>query len=100
MRIYISGPISGMPNGNKNAFAHAAIDLQSIGHVPVNPRENGLPDEAPWEAHMKMDVKLLVDCDGIAMLPGWEESRGATLEHNLARDLKIEIRTLENWLGN
>lgn len=36
--------------------------------------------------------------DGIAMLDGWEDSRGARIEHDLAMSLGIECRPWREWL--
>lgn len=35
---------------------------------------------------------------GIAMLDGWEESKGARIEHDLAEELGIECRPWREWL--
>lgn len=95
--------MTGLPDLNRTAFAEAQEKLRGCASLQnpetVNPHEKGLGDDAPWEAHLKMDIKLLMDCDGIAMLPGWEKSRGAKLEHGLAVQLGIEVRLLEEWLG-
>ena len=40
---------------------------------------------------MKADIKLLLDCDAIYMLPNWEVSNGATLEREIAKTLGLEI---------
>jgi hypothetical protein len=32
-----------------------------------------------------------VTCDAIQLLPGWENSRGATLEHHIAVALGLQI---------
>ncbi len=40
---------------------------------------------------MRMSIRQLVTCDSIALLPGWEKSKGATLEHHIAERLGLEI---------
>jgi hypothetical protein len=95
-RIYISGPISNMPDLNRPAFARAAKMLQESGYEPVNPFDV-CPEPASWEEAMRADIKALMDCDGIALLPGWEKSRGARLEKLNADALGIRpiFMTLE-----
>ena len=39
MRIYVSGPITGRPNLNREAFAWAAGALGIAGHSAVNPHD-------------------------------------------------------------
>jgi len=91
MKCYISGPITGMPDGNKKAFAYEATLLHWLGMRPVNPHDNGLPDGLDWVDYMRADIKLLMDCDTISMLPGWTDSRGARLEHLLATELGLAV---------
>lgn len=92
MKVYISGPISGLPYEEvEKAFSKAEIRLQEQGYEVVNPLNNGLPRESTWNEHMRADLKLLLDCDAIYMLDGWTNSKGAKIEFNLAFDLRINI---------
>ncbi len=93
MKIYISGPISGLPLETVyNNFTNAEVQLLEQGYEVVNPFNNGLPTTATWEEHMRADLKLLLDCDAIYMLEGWEKSRGARIEYALAVDLKMVVQ--------
>lgn len=92
-KIYISGPISGLPLETVyNNFTNAEVNLLEKGYKVVNPFNNGLPTTATWEEHMRADLRLLLDCDAIYMLEGWEKSRGARMEYALAVDLKMDIQ--------
>ena len=92
-KIYISGPISGLPLETVyNNFTNVEAQLLEQGYEPVNPFNNGLPTNATWEEHMRADLRLLLDCDAIYMLEGWEKSRGARIEYALAVDLKLDIQ--------
>ncbi len=92
MKVYISGPISGLPLETVyNNFTNAEIRLQEQGYEVVNPLNNGLPRESTWNEHMRADLKLLLDCDAIYMLNGWEYSKGASLEYDLAIDLGFKL---------
>ena len=85
MKIYISGQISGLPLDEVKAkFQDAEKRIVEHGYEAVNPLKNGIPDSEAWEVHMAADIVLLLDCDAIYMLPGWESSKGATLEKNIA----------------
>ena len=40
MRIYIAGPMTGLPDSNYPAFHAAEARLQALGHEPHNPARN------------------------------------------------------------
>lgn len=91
-RIYIAGPMTGLPEFNFPAFHAAAKRIRLAGLEPVNPATNfkGRTD-LPRQDYIRADVKLLIDCDAIAMLNGWEHSKGAKLEYLLARELTLPV---------
>lgn len=90
LRVYIAGPITGI-KGAKGIFAEVAQRLTGKGFEVVNPFDNGVDQQEPWEVHMKADIKMLVDCDAIYMLEGWEQSKGANIERELAIQLGLTI---------
>lgn len=89
MKIYISGPMTGLPDLNFPAFHAEAARIRSMGHEVVNPAELN-PDGGTWQECMRKDIAALCECDGIFMLPGWDNSRGALLEFEIASKLGIE----------
>lgn len=90
--VYISGPISGRPYEEvKREFSNAYEMLCERGYKPVNPLNNGVAVNAPWEVHMAADIDLLAGCGKIYLLPGWERSQGAKLEVALAKRWGIEV---------
>lgn len=89
-KVYISGPITGIDFGNSFAFMYACCALELCGYEAVDPSKVQLGDDATWADYMKADLKLLLDCDFIFMLEGWENSKGARLERELAENLGIE----------
>lgn len=80
-RIYISGKI-GNPNDPdvRPKFNCAAQQLAAAGYEPVNPLDNGLPDNAPWIDHIIADLRTMQTCDGVYLLHDWTESDGARIE--------------------
>ena len=91
-RVYISGPIKGYElNERKQEFACKQRELIMRGLLVVNPFENGLPDYYPDEQHLRADLKLLLGCDAILMLSGWEKSAGARLELLVASQCGIQV---------
>lgn len=99
-RVYISGPITGIEQLNRPAFEQAAIKLQAAGLTAVNPHDNGQPEWAPWQTHMRADLKILVDCDALVLLQGWEKSKGAKLERLVAVGLGLRVyQTVEGAIA-
>lgn len=91
-RVYIAGPMTGYPDCNFAAFHAAAERLAQAGWKVFNPAENfGGRKDLPREEYLRLDLAVLARCDAIAMLPGWEDSRGAKLEYLVARELGCTI---------
>jgi len=76
-RIYVAGPMSGLPDYNLPAFADAAERLTAAGFEAVNPGRHGVSPGWEWEDYLRRGLAEMLTCDGVALLPGWEDSRGA-----------------------
>jgi hypothetical protein len=83
--------MSGLPEYNYPAFNSAAEELRRQGHEVENPAENPEPPCKSWAGYMRMAVAQLVRCEVVALLPGWETSKGASVEHRLAHDLGLKV---------
>jgi hypothetical protein len=94
-KIYLSGPMTGIENFNFPLFHHVAKLFRALGTEVVNPAENGFTEEKSWAHYMRADIKQLVDCNVICLLPGWERSRGSTLELFIATQLGMEVMHYE-----
>ena len=91
-KVYISGAIAHHDLAERKAtFGDAERFLGLKGFDSVNPFKNGLPDDAHWRKHMRADIALLLGCDYIYMLRGWELSKGAKLELDVASSCGIEV---------
>ncbi len=91
-KVYISGAIAHYDIGERmSAFRRAENLLAVSGYSPVNPFRNGLSQDAPWREHMRVDIALLLTCDYIYMLKGWELSKGAKLELDVASSCGIKV---------
>ncbi|MEG0807640.1 MAG: DUF4406 domain-containing protein [Alistipes sp.] len=92
MKTYISGQISGLPIGEVlTKFRAAENKLHKFSLTPVSPLNNGLPFEVEWADQMGRDIALLLKCEAIYMLTGWEQSEGATIEYLIARQRRMKI---------
>lgn len=99
--IYISGPMTGYDNHNKESFARAAEWLRSSGFEVLSPHEVKLPERPlpTWEDYMKADLLLLIRARTVVTLPGWECSRGAKLEVEIAHTLGLLVLPISGLQG-
>ena len=95
---YLSGPMTGLPGNNLELFAAVARSMRDAGIDVVNPGEVKLAGAPTWLDFMRADLALLLGCDGIVMLPGWQRSRGARIEHDLARGLGFWVMEANAFL--
>lgn len=98
-KIYISGPISGHDMEERRA-AFAAVErmLREEGLEVVNPLNVAFPEGCTHEQYMRVDIALLVGCDYIYLMKGWDSSRGACVEFVVACNAGIETYANENFL--
>lgn len=111
MNLYVIGPVTGRPNGNREEFERVREELWK------NPENNAVmvphdfaDSDSTWEQAMCLSIReimrwwgfcLFGDSSlgfGLAMLDGWEHSKGASFEHDLAEALGIECRPWREWL--
>ena len=109
MRVYLAGPMTGYPAFNYPAFDKAATDLRERGHDVQSPAEMDDPalraiivqspdgDLKALQAQtgegygnfLARDIQIVASdaIEAVVVLPGWERSRGATLEVHVAKEL-------------
>ena len=90
-RVYIAGPMTGLPDFNYPAFNAAAAKLRALGLEVLNPAENPPPPCGTWTGYMRMALRQLVECDRVVLLPGWSDSKGALIERSLAQALGMDV---------
>ena len=90
MIVYISGPMTGVPD-YKDRFQTAADLLIAQGHTVVNPANMDavIDGELSYGKILDFDLALLAQCDAICLLPGWQHSKGAKGERVRARELRL-----------
>jgi len=99
MKIYIAGPMTGLPDCNYSAFDVKATELRAQGHTAINPADLGRRlfgkridlDVDELEYLLEVELKELTGCEAIYLLDGWHNSKGARKElyHALGNGLKI-----------
>jgi hypothetical protein len=110
MKLYIAGPMTGVPEYNYPLFNQVARLLRGRGYEVVNPAEldaitqdeleeldaappGGLGDGSALPAYLRRDFRELVWCDGIVLLPQWRSSPGANAELGVARFMGLDVYT-------
>ena len=110
MRLYIAGPMQGYPSFNFPLFDMVAGQLRARGYDVVNPAEhdrNKYPDIEQWpgfatgnvdncpkfdlQTCLRWDFQNVMECDAIAMLPGWRGSSGARDERRIAERIGLKV---------
>lgn len=93
-RIYVSGPMTGFKDHNYPAFKTETARLRALGYEVVCPTEinpSETASERTWAECLRRDLKEMLACDTIALLPGWRHSRGVSVELRVAQDLGFTV---------
>lgn len=100
MRVYISGPMTGLENHNEKAFRDAERELSRFGHEAINPHEvcRFMHKDSKWTDYLREDLKAMLDCEAVVYLDGWESSHGAMLEINTAQRVGMKIYSIHYFL--
>lgn len=103
MIIYVAGPMTGYPEFNYPAFIAAAQALRDLGHDVLNPVDSEMYNDTgkpqTWDWYMRHALRMVLDAEAVALLPGWQVSRGAQLEHEVASALGLPRFPLRAWLA-
>jgi len=94
--IYIAGKVTGDPDYKKK-FIKAEDALYDAGYEPFNPAASISCNEE-WQNAMKKAIRLMMSCDGVALLPDWKKSKGAKIEAKIAKMIDLPIMPLKSWL--
>ena len=122
-QLYIAGPMSRIPQFNFPSFLDAALLLRENNYWVISPHEQDSPEvqAVAWASETGDPAELadlaalghigatplvtarsnlddVAQCDGIALLPGWENSLGTKFEIAAANRFGIPVKPLEEWL--
>lgn len=116
MRVYLAGPMRGLPEFNFPAFHDAARALRAKGYEVFNPAESdenagfrtaGMRGTSEELERTAFDLRAAIVTDltwvgrhaeAVVVLDGWEKSPGANLEVGLARFLSLPVLPLAEAL--
>ena len=117
MKLYVAAPMRGLPDFNFPALLAAAKRLREAGHDVFCPAErdlgvgfnptgmNGSHEDMAGagfdlRAALGDDLAWITStADGVLVLPGWEQSHGATAEVATARALGLLVQPLDDFLS-
>lgn len=107
MKLYVAGPMTGLPRWGFDAFDAATAQLRDFGYSVYSPaeieRESGFDPDAPVadftrerrEEAMRRDLDLVLFVDAVVVLPGWGGSTGARLEVDVANAVGTPVYDLD-----
>lgn len=96
-KIYLAGPMTGLPDFGYPAFRIALRRLQGHGLVVTSPHLRWNFESESDRAQRNPDIylvhgfELLLKCNAIALMPGWRQSNGCKKELRLALDAGYSI---------
>lgn len=102
MKVYLAGPMRGHPGWNFAAFDVARVRLTQLGHqvfcpaqlfraMPYSMGDEYAVDRQHLQHVITSDLACLFVCDAIALIAGWQDSMGATVELAMAQFLGLKV---------
>jgi hypothetical protein len=89
VKLYLSGPMTGLPEHNFPAFIDYAEGLRARGYEVVSPAE--MPECDSYEDYLRMDIQAILGVEALAVLPGWSNSKGCFYEVTVALAIGIPV---------
>jgi hypothetical protein len=100
---YLAGPMAGIPEHNYPLFRRvSAYYRQTYNREIIDPTDwvgGSPPEDKSYNECLKGSLRELLRADSIFLLPGWERSRGATLELLVAVLLGYRVYLVIVWPG-
>ena len=117
MRLYLAGPMGGIPRYNFPLFHSVTYELRRAGYEVVSPHEEDSEEvqAAAWVSEagdftdlpgmrqgddetIRRNTEALLAVDGIALLDGWAHSLGARHEVAIAERRRIPVAPATLWM--
>jgi len=98
-RVYLAGPMTGLPEKNYPLFMEVAAELRAEGHIVYNPAEfaprrpaDAFPIREAFSEYCKF---ICEEAEELVLLPDWEASLGVSAELALAKNCGLRITEYE-----
>ena len=94
--VYIAGKVTGLPIHEVTMkFGYYKKQIEALGYNVINPLEivsnEGNGWHTPWDVAMRICLKHMMTADIVLMMTCWQNSTGATVEHQLATVVCLPI---------
>lgn len=89
--IYVSGKMTGVENYNRERFNEVSEKLRNDGFAVFNPGEIIGRDDWSWSDYMRVSLTGMLASRALYVLDGYETSKGANIEIELAKNLDMHI---------
>lgn len=97
LRLYVIGPVTGIPGNNLAEFVEAKDRLQTAGYDVTIPHDI-ISSNADWLDAVIKSINQIGRYDGVAQIDGWALSDGAMIEYTVADRLGIPVKPVDEWL--
>lgn len=96
IRLYVIGPVTGMPNLNLERFQESKDMLTAAGYEVLIPHDF-IPSDSDWLTSMSLSLDRMHEIDGIALIEKWDASFGALIEYMAAEMVGIPVHPDVIW---
>lgn len=91
-KIYLSAPISGYDlEERKERFMEMEVKLRGRGFDVCNPMGEHWESGSTTYDYMRKDIEMLLSCDAILLMDGWNRSAGCKCELDVAVACGLEV---------
>lgn len=91
MRVYLSGPMRGLPEANFPEFRKNAELLREAGHDVLDPSMSFTDRKLSRPEYLRHDIQLILCVDAVVVLDDWDLSPGARFEVAEAWQIGIPV---------
>jgi hypothetical protein len=97
VKLYVAGPMSGLPDDNYPEFNRVTKILRDQGYFVINPAEAFDGDHTrPRSDYARVDIEALLTVEGVVLLDGWGTSEGACTEVPIGLWLGLDFFYLDS----
>lgn len=97
--VYLTGPMAGLPNNNREQFEKAMRLLnEQFQYVSIVPVPDDGVSVTPEQFARDNAANMLMNCREVITMPDWESSPGAKRDVEVARLFDIPVTPISKYL--